>query len=76
VRASYVRLDASAALESLRVLGVSEYFSIVITGEDVRSPKPAPDIFLLAAQKLNVNLEMLSWWKTPLRVCRPPLLVE
>jgi len=42
-------------IESLRVLGVSEYFSIVITGEDVRSPKPAPDIFLLAAQKLNVK---------------------
>ena len=42
-------------LESLRVLGVGEYFSIVITGEDVRSPKPAPDIFLLAAQKLNVK---------------------
>ncbi len=42
-------------LESLQVLGVSEYFSIVITGDDVRSPKPAPDIFLLAAQKLNVK---------------------
>jgi len=42
-------------LESLQVLGVGEYFSIVITGEDVSNPKPAPDIFLLAAQKLNVK---------------------
>jgi len=42
-------------LESLQVLGVKEYFSIVITGEDIHSPKPAPDIFLLAAQELNVR---------------------
>jgi len=42
-------------LESLQVLGVREYFSIVITGDDVRNPKPAPDIFLLAAEKLNVK---------------------
>lgn len=42
-------------LESLLVLGLSEYFSIVITGDDVNSPKPAPDIFLLAAEKLMVK---------------------
>ena len=42
-------------LESLRLLGVSEYFSIVITGDDIRNAKPAPDIFLCAAQKLNVK---------------------
>ena len=44
-------------LESLQVLGLSEYFSIVITGDDVPNPKPAPDIFLLAAQKLKVKAE-------------------
>jgi len=42
-------------LESLQILGVREYFSIVITGDDIRNPKPAPDIFLLAAQELNVK---------------------
>jgi len=44
-------------LESLQLLGVSEYFSIVITGDDIRNAKPAPDIFLLAAQKLDVKAE-------------------
>jgi beta-phosphoglucomutase-like phosphatase (HAD superfamily) len=29
----------------------------VITGDDVHTPKPAPDIFLLAAEKLNVQPE-------------------
>jgi len=44
-------------LESLQILGVTEYFSVVITGDDVRNPKPAPDIFLLASQKLGVAPE-------------------
>lgn len=43
------------SVESLDVLRLSEYFSVVITGDDVRTPKPAPDIFLLAAQKLGVT---------------------
>jgi HAD superfamily hydrolase (TIGR01509 family) len=42
-------------LESLQVLSVSKYFSVVITGDDVPNAKPAPDTFLLAAQKLNVK---------------------
>ena len=33
---------------------LSGYFDAVVSGEDVRRGKPDPDIFLLAAQKLNV----------------------
>lgn len=39
----------------LRVLGISEYFSAVVTGEDVSGCKPAPDIFLEAARRLGVE---------------------
>src|SRR5262249_759924 len=38
-------------LDSLNHLGLTKYFPVVVTGEDVRNAKPAPDIFLLAARK-------------------------
>ena len=44
-------------LESLKLLGISQYFSVVITGDDVPNPKPAPDIFLIAARKIGVGPE-------------------
>jgi HAD superfamily hydrolase (TIGR01509 family) len=31
------------------------YFAVVVTGEDARRGKPAPDLFLLAAEKLGVS---------------------
>jgi HAD superfamily hydrolase (TIGR01509 family) len=40
--------------ESLRHLGLTRDFSVIVTGEDVIAAKPAPDIFLLAAGKLAV----------------------
>jgi HAD superfamily hydrolase (TIGR01509 family) len=42
-------------IESLNHLGLAKHFSVVVTGEDVRNAKPAPDIFLLTAKKLNVE---------------------
>jgi len=42
-------------IESLNHLGVAKYFSVVVTGEEVRNAKPAPDIFLLAARRLGVE---------------------
>jgi HAD superfamily hydrolase (TIGR01509 family) len=42
------------SVESLELLGLNDYFTVVITGDDVYAPKPAPDIFLLAAKKLSV----------------------
>ena len=39
----------------LEKIGVKDYFDIIISGDDVQHAKPAPDIFLLAAEKLNAN---------------------
>jgi HAD superfamily hydrolase (TIGR01509 family) len=40
--------------ESLRVTGLRPLFDAVITRDDVRYGKPAPDVYVLAAEKLNV----------------------
>jgi beta-phosphoglucomutase len=45
------------SVESLKLLGLSEFFLVVITGDNVHTPKPAPDIFLLAARNLGVQAE-------------------
>lgn len=34
--------------------GLLKYFKVIVTGEEVQNGKPAPDMFLLAAQRLNV----------------------
>lgn len=38
-------------------LGVSDYFQILMTGEDCEHSKPEPEIFLTAAKKLGVEPE-------------------
>lgn len=38
----------------LENIGVLEEFAEIVSGEDVTNPKPAPDIFLAAAEKLGV----------------------
>jgi beta-phosphoglucomutase len=35
--------------------GLEPYFSIIVHGDDVQNSKPAPDVFLLAAQRLDVT---------------------
>lgn len=40
--------------EILETIGVAEIFPVVVTSEDVKNCKPAPDLFLLAAEKLGV----------------------
>lgn len=40
------------------LLGLSRYLSVLVSGEHVTYGKPAPDIFLLAAQKLGVEPEV------------------
>jgi beta-phosphoglucomutase family hydrolase len=35
--------------------GLGKYFSVFVTGEEVMHGKPHPDIFLLAAKRLNVD---------------------
>jgi sugar-phosphatase len=38
----------------LETLGLARYFATIVTGDDVTRAKPAPDIFLLAAERLGV----------------------
>jgi beta-phosphoglucomutase len=43
---------------NLKTVGISEsLFSVIVCGEDVINKKPAPDIFLLSAKKLNASGE-------------------
>lgn len=39
----------------LEEVGLLEYFTVLVSGEDVVRGKPNPDIFLLAASKLNAD---------------------
>lgn len=41
--------------EVLTTFGIKELFSAVISGAELAHPKPAPDIFLLAMEKLGVK---------------------
>ena len=43
------------ALTKLAACGLLPRFPVVITGSDVEHPKPAPDIYLLAARELGVD---------------------
>lgn len=43
------------ALYKLERAGLLPYFSWVVGGDEVAHPKPAPDIYLLAASRLEVN---------------------
>jgi beta-phosphoglucomutase-like phosphatase (HAD superfamily) len=41
--------------EVLAMRDLSRYFRCTVSSEDVKQPKPAPDIFLLAAKRLGVE---------------------
>jgi beta-phosphoglucomutase family hydrolase len=41
----------------LNSLKIDKYFDVVIAAEDVKIGKPAPDVFLIAAKRLNVELK-------------------
>lgn len=45
------------ALAALDALHIRKYFSAVVTSDEVRQGKPAPDVFLKAAQELRVPPE-------------------
>ncbi|MEY3000072.1 MAG: Fructose-phosphate phosphatase YqaB [Verrucomicrobiota bacterium] len=42
-------------IETLRIIGLEDFFPVITTADDVAYAKPAPDLFLLAAQRLGVN---------------------
>lgn len=41
--------------ESLTSAGIVDFFDVIVSGYEVKSGKPAPDVFLLAAEKLGVS---------------------
>lgn len=40
---------------TLQLIGLGQTFSVVVTAEDVTHGKPAPDMFLLAAERMGVS---------------------
>lgn len=42
-------------LETVRLIGLEGFFAVVVTAEDVRHAKPAPDLFLLAAERMGID---------------------
>lgn len=52
--------------ELLKSMGISDTFDVVVTKEDVKNPKPAPDTYIVAAKKLGVKpSEMLTFEDSP-----------
>ena len=49
--------DAWIVHESLKAVGIFELFPTIITPADVKHGKPAPDMFLLAAERMGVPPE-------------------
>jgi HAD superfamily hydrolase (TIGR01509 family) len=47
--------DISIVDPELRHVGLRDYFEIIVTPSDVRRGKPAPDMFLLAAERMGVD---------------------
>lgn len=41
---------------NLTASGFKEFFDAIVTGRDVKNGKPAPDIFLLAAEKIGIPI--------------------
>lgn len=39
----------------VEMLGVKNYFQVLCSGENVKNPKPAPDVFLKAAKELGLS---------------------
>src|SRR5271166_3006555 len=49
----------------LEVLGLGSFFQAVVSAEDVTVGKPDPQVFLIAAERLDVPPACLLWWRTP-----------
>ncbi|MES1189376.1 MAG: HAD family phosphatase [Myxococcales bacterium] len=46
--------ERQIVLRTLELIGLSRIFSVVVAAEDVTHGKPAPDMFLLAAERMGV----------------------
>lgn len=47
--------ERQVVLRTLELIGLGQTFPVVVTAEDVTHGKPAPDMFLLAAEKMGVS---------------------
>ncbi|MDO4287774.1 MAG: HAD family phosphatase [Eubacterium sp.] len=61
-RKNYLFTIASSSSKALihintAMAGIADYFEMTVSGDEVRHGKPAPDIYLKAAQKLGVKPE-------------------
>ncbi len=60
-RGAYIGLASSSSRQFitmiLETLGIYNYFDVIVSGEEVINSKPAPDIFLKAAQTLQAEPE-------------------
>jgi beta-phosphoglucomutase family hydrolase len=45
------------AWKSLEILGLKDYFEILVSGEDVEHPKPHPETFLKCAERMGIAPE-------------------
>lgn len=54
-RAVATSSEKHIAPRKLRLAGLDAYFELIVTGCEVENSKPAPDIFLLTADRLGVN---------------------
>jgi beta-phosphoglucomutase len=43
------------AFKFLKKFGILEYFEIIITSDDIKNPKPDPEPYLLAVERLKLN---------------------
>ena len=48
---------SETVLGILKHCSIEKYFDAIVTSEDVKNPKPAPDTFLEAARRMNVAPE-------------------
>jgi HAD superfamily hydrolase (TIGR01493 family) len=62
----------SAVEPILKNAGLLDLFDTVVTYDDVERGKPAPDLFLLAAERLGTPLMVASSTRTPTRALRRP----
>ena len=58
-RGVHMAVASSSPMQDIELvltkLDIKKYFEVICTGEDVPSPKPAPDIFLKAARLLHAD---------------------
>ena len=52
IASSSSREEINAILEKL---GIKEYFKTIVSGLEVENPKPAPDVYLKAAEELGIK---------------------